>query len=565
MAGRFFNSQTLILIGCSLFVFYLAGVPLIMLLYGSIRSAPIGEPGATYTIQNYVKAYFDREFYLLFWNSLKFAVGTTAISFLIGTYLAWVSERTNTPLKKLFVVMALIPFIIPGILSTIAWILLLSPKIGLINLVIKGLLGLESAPFNVYSMGGMVWAEAIHLYPLVFLLMSAAFRNMDTSLEEASLSAGSSTFTTFRRITLPLMRPAMVSALLIMFIRGIEAFEVPALIGVPARISVFTTKIFLAIHQFPSDFGLAGSYAVTLLVISTAGVLIYGRITRREERYATVTGKGYRPRVIDLGPWKYVTCASAFFIFFLAVLLPVFVLLWSSFIPYYGVPSRELMAKMTLANYKYILNYPLALTAFKNSFYLSVGSATLVMLLTSVIAWITVKSKLPGRAMLDNMTFIPIAMPGIVLGVSLIWVYLTLPIPIYGTIWVLLLAYITKFMPYGIRAASASMIQINKELEEASLASGGTWFQTFRKVLLPLLMPGFVAGWIYISIIALRELSTSILLYSYNSTVLSIMAFDLWEGGQYTYVCALGVLMVLLLVAMAFVARKLGARIGIAE
>ena len=565
MAGRFFNSETLILFGCSLLVFYLAGVPLIMLLYGSIRSAPIGEPGATYTIQNYVKAYFDREFYLLFWNSIKYAIGTCLVSFLIGTYLAWISERTNTPLKKLFVVMALIPFIIPGILSTIAWILLLSPKIGLINLAVKGLLGLETAPFNVYSMGGMIWAEAIHLYPLVFLLMSAAFRNMDTSLEEASLSAGSSTFTTFRRITLPLMRPAMFGALLIMFVRGIEAFEVPALVGVPAKISVFTTKIFLAIHQFPSDFGLAGAYAVTLLAISTAGVLLYQRLTRKEERYATVTGKGYRPRVIDLGAWKYATCGSAFLIFLLAVIFPVFVLLWSSFIPYYGVPSWELVEKLTLANYKYILNYPLAVTAFKNSFYLSIGSATLVMLLTSVIAWITVKSKVPGRIFLDNMAFIPIAMPGIVLGVSLIWVYLTLPIPIYGTIWVLLLAYMTKFMPYGIRAASASMIQINKELEEASFASGGTWFQTFRKVILPLLMPGFVAGWIYISIIALRELSTSILLYSYNSTVLSIMAFDLWEGGQYTYVCALGVLMVLLLVAMAFVARKLGAKIGIAE
>jgi iron(III) transport system permease protein len=562
---RLINAQNVILIACSLFVLYLAGIPLAMLLYGSFRSAPIGEPGATYTIQNYIKAYFDREFYLLFLNSLYFALGTCLITFLIGTYLAWINERTNTPFKKVFVVMALIPFIIPGILSTIAWILLLSPKIGLINLVVKELLGLESAPFNVYSMWGMIWAEAIHLYPLVFLLMSAAFRNMDTSLEEAALSAGSSTFTTFRRITLPLMRPAMFSVLLIIFVRGIEAFEVPALIGVPAKISVFTTKIFLAIHQFPSDFGLAGSYAVTLLVISTVGVLIYGKITRREERYATVTGKGYRPRVIDLGPWKYVTSATAFLIFLLAVICPVAVLLWSSFIPYYGVPSWELMGKLTLANYTYVLNYPLALTAFKNSFYLSVGSATLVMFLTSVIAWITVKSKLRGRAFLDNMTFIPIAMPGIVLGVSLIWVYLTLPIPIYGTIWVLLLAYITKFMPYGIRAASASMIQINKELEEASMASGGTWFQTFRKVLLPLLMPGFVAGWIYISIIALRELSTSILLYSYDSTVLSIMAFDLWEGGQYTYVCALGVLMVLLLVAMAFIARKLGARIGIAE
>jgi len=567
---RYFNSQTLILVGCSLFVLYLAAVPLVMLLYGSIRSAPIGEPGATYTIQNYVKAYFDKEFYLLFLNSLYFALGTCLITFVIGTYLAWVSERTNTPFKKVFVVMALIPFIIPGILSTIAWILLLSPKIGLINLTVKWALGLESSPFNVYSMWGMIWAEAIHLYPLVFLLMSAAFRNMDTSLEEAALSAGSSTATTLRRITLPLMRPAMFSVLLIVFVRAIEAFEVPALVGVPAKISLFTTKIFLAIHQFPSDFGLAGSYAVTLLVISTVGVLIYGRITRREERYATVTGKAYRPRVIDLGPWKYVTCASAFFIFFLAVVLPVFVLLWSSFIPYYGVPSAELMGKMTWANYKYVLNYPLALTAFKNSLYLSIGSATFIMLLTSVIAWITIKTKLPGRAFLDNMTFIPIAMPGIVLGVSLIWVYLTIPkfIPflnIYGTMWVLLLAYITKFMPYGIRAASASMIQINKELEEASFASGGTWFQTFRKVILPLLMPGFTAGWIYISIIALRELSTSILLYSYDSTVLSIMAFDLWEGGQYTYVCALGVLMVLLLVAMAYVARKLGAKIGIRD
>ena len=563
--GNRVSSQSLILVGCTLFVLYLAGVPLVMLLYGSIRSAPIGEPGATYTIQNYVKAYFDKEFYLLLLNSVYYALGTCTLTFLIGTFLAWVSERTNTPLKKLFVVMSLIPFIIPGILSTISWILLLSPKIGLINIVVKELLGLESAPFNIYSMWGMIWAEAIHLYPLVFLLMSAAFRNMDTSLEEAALTAGSSTLQTFYRVTLPLMRPAMFSVLLINFVRGIEAFEVPALIGVPAKISVFTTKIFLAIHQFPSDFGLAGAYAVTLLAISSVGVLIYGRMTRKEERYATVTGKGYRPRVIDLGGWKYLTLGISFVIFFLAVILPVFVLLWSSFIPYYGVPSRELMAKMTLANFQYIINYPLALTAFKNSFYLSVGSATLVMLLTSVIAWITVKTRLPGRALLDNMTFIPIAMPGIVLGVSLIWVYLTLPIPIYGTIWVLLLAYLTKFMPYGIRAASASMIQINKELEEASLTAGGTWFQTFRKVVLPLLMPGFTAGWIYISIIALRELSTSILLYSYNSTVLSIMAFDLWEGGQYTYVCALGVLMVLLLVAMAFTARKLGARIGIAE
>ena len=189
---RRLNAEALILIGAIFLVLYLAGVPLVMLLYGSIRSAPIGEPGATYTFQNYVKAYVDKEFYLLLLNSIYYAIGTCSLTFIIGTFLAWVSERTNTPLKKLFVVMSLIPFIIPGILSTISWILLLSPKIGLINIVVKAALGLESAPFNVYSMWGMIWAESIHLYPLVFLLMSAAFRNMDTSLEEAALTAGSS-------------------------------------------------------------------------------------------------------------------------------------------------------------------------------------------------------------------------------------------------------------------------------------------------------------------------------------------------------------------------------------
>ncbi len=560
---RYLDARLLILPGAALLVAYLTLVPLGMLIYGSLRSGAVGDPGAAYTVANYTRAYLDPSFYRLFLNSLLYAAGTCLVSFLIGTYLAWVSERTNTPFKKIFAVMALIPFIIPGILNTISWLLLLSPRIGLINLVVKGALGLAEAPFNIYTLEGMIWVEATHLYPLVFLLMSAAFHSMDMSLEEASVMAGSGTFTTFRRVTLPLMRPALVSAMLIMFIRAIESFEVPALIGIPARVPVFTSKIFLAIHQFPSDFGLAGAYAMTLLLLSTAGVLIYQKITKRGERFATITGKGYRPRVIDLGAWRYLTCGLSLLIFGVTVLLPVFILLWSSFTPYYGVPSWELVQKFTLEGYRYILSYPMALTAFKNSFALAAGSATAIMLLTSIIAWITVKSKIPGRALLDNLTFIPIAFPGIVLGVSLIWVTLTLTPVIYGTFWILFIAYMTRFMPYGIRTASASMIQINKELEEAALASGGSWRQTFQKIIFPLLMPGFIAGWIYISIVSLRELSTSILLYSPRSIVLSILAFDMWEGGQYTYVTALGVLMVLLLIVMAAVARKLGAKIGI--
>ena len=560
---RYLDARLLILPGSALLVGYLTLLPLGLLIYGSFRSGALGESGAAYTLANYTRAYLDPSFYRLLWNSVLYAAGTCGVAFLLGTYLAWVNERTNTPGRKIFAIMALIPFVIPGILSTIAWLLLLSPKIGLINLALRELLGLSSSPFNIYTMGGMIWVEATHLSPLVFLLMSAAFRSMDMSLEEAALASGAGIFGTFRRITLPLMRPAMVSALLIMFIRAIESFEVPALIGIPGRIPIFTSKIFLAINQFPSDFGLAGAYAITLLVMSVCGVLIYQKITRQGERFATITGKGYRPRVVDLGRWRYLTAAGCLGIFAVTVLFPLFVLLWSSLTPYYGVPSMELARKLSLEGYRYVLSYPLALTAFKNSVLLSIGAATAVMLFTSVIAWITVKSKLPGRGLLDNLTFIPIAFPGIVLGVSLIWVSLTIFPIIYGTFWILLFAYMTRFMPYGIRSASASMLQINRELEEAAYASGGSWGQTFQKVIFPLLMPGFVAGWIYISIVALRELSTSILLYSPSSILLSILAFDLWEGGQYTYVTALGILMILLLVVMAAMAQRLGAKIGI--
>lgn len=568
MLKGWFNSQTLILGGCALIVLYLSGVPLAMLVFGSFRSAPIGEPGAAFTLQNYANAYLDADVYWLFWNSLRFALGTSLISFAIGTYLAWLSERTNTPFKKVFIVMALIPFLIPGILETIAWIFLLSPRIGLVNVTVMKLFGLESAPFNVYSIWGMIWVEGLSFYPIVFLLMSAAFRSMDPSLEEASMVAGSNTWTTLRRVTFPIMRPAVLSVFLIVFIRAIEAFEVPALIGIPAKIPVFTSRIFLAIRQVPSDFGLAGTYAVSVMLLSIGGVLLYQRATRRGERYATITGKAYRAGVIDLGKWRYFTFASAIVIFFIAVLLPVSILVWSSLIPYYGTPSQELIEKMTLNNYRYILGFPMARVAFRNSFLLSIGTATLTMLLTAVIAWITVRTRIRGRGLLESLAFIPITIPGIVLGVSLIWVYLTLPkvIPffnIYGTLWILLVAYITKYMPYGIRAASGTMIQINKELEEASNVCGASWLRTFWRVVIPLLMPGFIAGWIYISVVSLRELSTSILLYSYDSTVLSILAFDLWEGGQYTYVSALGVLMVLLMVAVVSVARLFGTRLGV--
>jgi len=552
-----------VLAGCVFIVAYLALVPLGMLLYNSFRSAAPNEPGAFYTLKNYFEAYTDPDFFRLLGNSFIYGIGNCLLTFFLGTSLAWIYERTNTPFKKIFGVMALVPFIIPGILSTVSWILLLSPKIGLLNIFFMKLFHLEKAPLTIYSLPGMIWAEGIHLYPLVFLMMAASFRSMDMSLEESAIMSGSGTFSTFLRVTLPLMRPAFISAMLIMFIRAIEAFAVPALVGLPANIEVFTTKIYLALNQYPANYGLAGSLAVALLLVSVLGVFFYRKFTAREQRFATVTGKGYRPRLIDLGRTKYVVSALCIVFFLVTIGLPLFILVWSSLIPFYEVPSLRALSKITWKNYLFVFQYPSTFQAFKNSIFLMLTTATATMFLTSVIAWISIKSKIKGRGILDGIAFIPIAIPGIVLGVCLLFVYLTIPNPIYGTIWILLIAYTTKYMPYGIRTTSASIIQIHSELEEASALSGGSWSLTFRKIVLPLLIPGFMAGWIYIAMVSLRELSTSIMLYSSDSQVLSIVVLDLWEAGQYPALCALGMIMIAILVILVFIANKIGGKIGI--
>jgi iron(III) transport system permease protein len=459
--------------------------------------------------------------------------------------------------------MAVTTYIIPGVLLTISWILLLSPRIGFFNTILTKLFSFSEPPLTVYSYWGMIWTASVHLYPLTFLMMSAAFRSMDGSLEEAAWTAGASNLGCLRQITLKILRPAVFSSLLILFIRGIESFEVPALIGVPARIFVFTTKIYEAASGFPPALGLAGANAATLLLMSVLGVYLYQRMSAREGSFATITGKGYRPRVIDLGKWKYAVSAGCGLFFVITLLFPVLALLGNSFSGYMVALSPEAFKNFTLEEYRFVLRYPTITRAFRNSLILAAGSATAVMLLTSIIAWITVRSQIRGKWMLDALTFSPIAIPGVIMGVSMIFVYLTLPIPIYGTLWILLVAYITLYMPYGIRIASATMLQIHKELEEASTTSGASWAQTFFRIVLPLLLPGFFAGWIYIAIISLRELSASIFLVGQGTEVLSTVVFALWDAGNITAVAALGVLMTLLLVAAALVVQRWQRRLGI--
>jgi iron(III) transport system permease protein len=541
---------------------YLAVLPLFMLLVGSFQ-AEVAPREFVYTLKNYQKAYASEYTYSTFMNSFIFASGSAVITFLFGTMLAWLTERTNTPLRKLFVPIAVVPLILPGVLESIAWIFLLSPKFGYLNVWLMQLFGIQSPPFNVFSLPGMIWVHSVGQVPLAFLIMTAAFKSMDPSLEESAMMSGANTWQTFKRVTLRLLMPTAGSVVLILFVRTLESFETPALIGIPARIYVYTSEIFLAFNEYPPDYGRGGALAVGLLLLSAIGVWLYTRATKEGKKFQTVTGKAFRPRQFDLGPWRWVGFTFLLVYFVFVVLLPFLVLFWASFLPFFAAPSWSALDKLSLDNYRYLGGFRPFWEAMKNSIILATFTATIAMVLTSLVAWIVYKSKLRGAWILDFLAFVPITIPGIVMGMSLILLYVAFPIPIYGTIWVLLIAYVTRFIPYGMRSSSGSILQIHSELEEAAAASGASWWETFKRVTLPLLRPGFVAGWIYICIVSFREFSTSVLLATGESRVLSILLFTMFEQGQVTIVAAIGILMIVTLLSVVGIFYKLTGKVGI--
>lgn len=559
------DSAILVPLGAALLLLYLVAFPLAMLLLGSVSVQ--GEVTKGLTLANYVETYSSPVTYRLLANSVLYALGSSLLALTLGTGLAWIIERTNTPGRRAFFALSLVPLIVPGIVSTIAWIFLLSGQIGVVNRALMAVTGLQDPPFDIFSLGGMIWAEGLHSAPLVFLIMSAAFKSMDPSLEESALTSGSNTGHTLRRITLPILLPAFASATLIMFVNGLQSFEVPRLIGMPARVPVFTSQIFDQLNEYPADYGGAGALAVGLLAISAAGVWLYQRLTRRAERYATITGKAFRPRVLDLGRWRYATLGLLVVYFLLIIGLPFGILLFASFIPFY-IPSLDMLSKLTFENYRFVFEHPSARDGVRNSLLLGATAATATMALTAVIAWITTKTRLRGRAALDFLAFVPIAIPGLVLGVSFILQYLSPAfrfLPIYGTLWILVIAYTTKYLPYGMRTNSSAMLQIHRELEEAAGASGASWWTMFRRITLPLLRPALVAGWLYIFIVSVRELSASVLLVTGESTVLAVVIFDLFESGKSNAVAALSVMLIITLVLIVIAVQRITGRFGIKE
>jgi iron(III) transport system permease protein len=555
------RAPNVLLILCIAIGIWLVLVPLAGLLLTAFTE-DTGLGFGAFTLDNFTEAYSSGRILRLIDNSLVYAAGTAALTFVIGGLVAWAVERTDAPGATLFHNLALLSFAIPGLLMAMAWIFVLSPNIGWLNALLKSAFHLADAPLNIYSMGGMVWALSSHYFPLAYLVLGPALRTLDVRMEEAGLVSGARYWQVLPKITLPLLRPAILSGLLLLFIMGLSSYEVPRVIGLPARIEVFTTRIQNAVTETPPEFGVASALSLTLLCVCLVAVYFYRRATRNAEAFATITGKGYMPTRIALGRWRWPVSIAIALLFVVALGLPLFTLAWQSFFSNLSQPFMGSSPPATLANYRYILRYPIFLNAVRTSVVVSAMAATLVVGITLVMAWIARRSASRLAWLLDGLASAPIAIPSVIVGASILFTYLVIPIGVYDTIWILLIAYVTLCLPYGMRFASSGITQIHRELEEVAEVSGARAAAVLTRVLLPLLLPFLLAAWIYTFVLSVRELGASIFLVGPGTNVLATISLTMWEeGGSYGAVAALGMLQIAPLLVIVAGLRLLETRV----
>ncbi|MGE5305311.1 MAG: ABC transporter permease [Alphaproteobacteria bacterium] len=514
----------------ALVVGYLVIPPLLFIVYASFTPSMTAQAHGL-TLGNYRDILVtNSDFKVLLRNSIIFSVGSAAWALFFGTVLAWLAERSNAPFRGLAYVSAFVSFAVPGLIKVIGWILLLGPKAGLVNLAFRDLTGVMPV-FDIFSLQGMILVEGFLWTPVVFLLMATPFRSMDPSLEEAAVVAGSSEWQVFRRVTLRMAAPSVLAVLTLTFIRSLEAFEIPALIGIPAGVQVFTTQIYLQLTEgLIPEYGYASAYSVILIAVVAFALIPYYRVTQHAHRFTTITGKGFNPRRKELGQWRWL---GGFLLLLLPILqlLPLTALIWSSLIPYLQPPSLKAFHEISLRHYASAFNDPKIIRSIINSLIVSITSATTAIFVAFIAAWLVTRTRLRARWTLDRLIMLPLVFPGIVMGVAILKMYLTLPVPIYGTLWILVAAYSARFLPYAMRFCHSGLLGIHRELEESATASGASWGQTARNILVPLMMPALFAGWIYIFLITIRELSVALLLYSPGSEVISVVIWEMWENG----------------------------------
>lgn len=544
-------------------------IPLGQMLLSSFRTGHPAAPGP-FTFKNYLVAYTNPLTYRMIFNTLVFAGGGTVITVLIAVLFAWLLERTDIPLRNLCWTMLLIPMAMPGLLFSMAYVLLFMPKSGMVNVFIRDLLGpfgieLSEGPINIYSLGGMIFLDGLRGVTTVFLLIAGAFRMMDPSFEEASFAAGARNWTTARRVTLPVLRPALLAAILYEFTSSMESFEAPLVVGLPGRVFVYSTMIYISTRDAIPNYGLGAAFAGSYFVMALVLVYFYQRATLwQSERFTTVTGKGYRPRILELGRWRYPALGLFLLYFVLAVALPMGVLIWTSMLPSYQPPSRELLSQLSWNHYRLILTGSNVLRFTWNTVIITFFTATATVALAFAVSWLVVRTKVKGRFALDGLTFASHAVPGVVVALSFIFLYLQPPfrsLGLYGTVWIVSLALITQYIAFATRTTNAAVTQIHKELEEAGEVSGASQMRIVWQITFPLIRPAFIAAWIWVAAHAVRAFSIPLMLASRDSWPLSVMLWHLWDEEQnLPAAAALGVLLILMLTVLTFLGRVLVAR-----
>ena len=522
--------------------------PFVFLLKASVVDA---QRGGEWSLANFEAVLGSRRFLVTSANSLVFAAGSAVVALGIGWTTAWIVERTNTPLKPLAYLTAIISLGTPYILYVTAWLLLLG-KAGPINQLYRTLTGTSDVLINVYSMPGMIMVEGFLWSPLAFLLVGATLRNANPELEEAARVSGAGTWMTIRRVTLRLSLPSILALAMLVFIRAIEAFEVPALVGLPGRISVLTTDIYgNMVAQAPPDIGGASALSVLMLALVLVLLAIYGRLSRHAERFATITGKGFRPRPFDLGRLRYLAAGILVLNFLLLLAVPIAMLAWVSLLPFYQPISTAALALVTLDNYRTVFS-PDHVGLIANTLLVAVATATLAVALTFLAAWLAVR-RAPGGWIVERLATIPLVFPGLILGIAVMQLFLHLPIPLYGTLGILIWAFVINYLPYGMRYSAAGMLQIHRELEESAEMCGASPLMRLRRIVAPLLAPALLAGWLFIFLMAARVLSLAILLSGPRSQTMAVTLFDLWTNGQGTELAALGLIWSMLMAMIAAV------------
>jgi len=536
---------------------FLTICPVIMLLFGSL-SQGLGAFG-TFTLAKYIQAYTDPALADILVNTVGFTVGSALVATALALFMAYLNTRTNIPFKTLFQIISIVPMMIPHILFAVSWAILLNPSNGLINLFLKQLLGLQQSPFNIYSLWGMILVEGLLDLPVAYLIIAPAMSSFDVSLEESSKVCGSSQFRTLTRITLPVLRPAILASMTLVAIRSIESFAVPSTLGMPGRIYLLSTHIYRVIATgFAADYGMAAAVGMSALSASITLIILYRYLTRESEKYVTISSRGYRPALIDLRRAKVPLFLSVALLSFVLIVVPVLVLLYSSLVPYTMVPSLKAFTMMSWKHWVAIAKDPISLLALKNSLFLGIAGAGLGVVLTLFIAYTIVKVRTAASGILESLSFLSFSFPGIVIGVGFMWFFVRTPL--YSTIWALLIGYLATYLPYGIRPLTSAFVQIHRDLEESSRVFGAGTLYTLRRIIIPLLVPGIVAAWILMATMFIRELSVSVVLSRPGTEVMAVQILRFAEDGLWGKLSALGIVMILISTTLTALATAAGAK-----